>query len=101
MNGPLLLSGYPCFVVSSSYFMTGMTGFGEMEPMSCAGLCSLGLYFLKERESSAIHWRLFIIIIMALRSLQTLKMCYCHYTKIILKNFNSAIESDYLLPLVE
>lgn len=54
MNGALLLSCYPCFVVNSSY---QMTGFGEMEPMSCAGLCSLELYFWKERGSSAIHWR--------------------------------------------
>lgn len=67
--------------------------------MSCAGLCSLGLYFLKQRGISAIHWRL--IIIVALRSLQTLKICYCQYTKVIFKNFNFAIESDYLLPLIE
>lgn len=81
MNGALS-SCCLCFVVSSIYFLTSLTRFGEIEPMSCPGLYSLGLCFLKERENSAIHWRLFIIIvviiiliviiIIALRSLQTL-----------------------------
>lgn len=34
-----------------------------MKLVSCSGLCSFGLYFLKERGTLALLWRPIIIII--------------------------------------
>lgn len=53
MNSVLgFLSCYIYFAVRPSYFMTGVTGFGEKEFMSCAELSSLELCCLKEKVLS-------------------------------------------------